>query len=114
MAKENKSAGKVPNLRFPEFGDEWEEKILKEVLTIGSGRDYKHLSSGEVPVFGTGGLMTYVNEYIYEGESVCIGRKGTINIYSSQKTIYCLHLVKNMKLRKLMFKILYFKSWNLA
>src|SRR5690606_32421612 len=32
-----------------------------------------------IPVFGTGGYMTSVNEYLYDGESVCIGRKGTIN-----------------------------------
>ncbi|MBB3969514.1 restriction endonuclease subunit S [Mucilaginibacter phyllosphaerae] len=70
---------RVPNLRFPGFEGEWEQRNLKELFTIGSGRDYKHLSNGDVPVFGTGGLMTYVNEFLYDGESVCIGRKGTIN-----------------------------------
>lgn len=61
-----------------EFG-EWEEKKLGEVLTIGSGRDYKHLEKGNIPVFGTGGFMTSVNSYLYDGETVCIGRKGTID-----------------------------------
>jgi len=69
----------VPKLRFPEFEGEWVEKTLGEVLTIGSGRDYKHLSSGNVPVFGTGGLMCKVDDFLYEGETVCIGRKGTID-----------------------------------
>ena len=58
---------------------DWEEKRLGEVLSIGSGRDYKHLGKGEIPVYGTGGLMTYVDDYLYDGESVCIGRKGTID-----------------------------------
>lgn len=58
---------------------DWEEKRLGDVLTIGSGRDYKHLGQGEVPVYGTGGYMTSVNDWLYDGESVCIGRKGTIN-----------------------------------
>lgn len=58
---------------------EWEEKNICEVLTIGSGKDYKHLSAGAVPVYGTGGHMLSVNEYLYDGESVCIGRKGTID-----------------------------------
>ncbi len=58
---------------------DWEEKRLGEVLKIGSGRDYQHLSKGSVPVYGTGGLMTYVDEWLYDGESVCIGRKGTID-----------------------------------
>jgi type I restriction enzyme S subunit len=71
----------VPKLRFPEFLDagEWEEKKLGEVLTIGNGKDYKHLSKGDVPVYGTGGYMLSVDDYLYDGESVCIGRKGTID-----------------------------------
>lgn len=52
---------------------------LGECLTIGNGQDYKHLLSGDIPVYGTGGVMTYVDDYLYEGETVCIGRKGTIN-----------------------------------
>ncbi|MEP3296061.1 MAG: restriction endonuclease subunit S [Pseudoruegeria sp.] len=58
---------------------DWEEKRLGEVLTIGSGRDYKHLSEGSIPVYGTGGYMTSVDQYLFDGESVCIGRKGTID-----------------------------------
>ena len=69
----------VPKLRFSEFNGEWEEKKIANVLKIGSGKDYKHLQSGDIPVFGTGGYMTSVNECLYDGESVCIGRKGTID-----------------------------------
>jgi type I restriction enzyme S subunit len=58
---------------------EWEEKRLGDILTIGSGRDYKHLGKGDVPVFGTGGYMLSVNEALYDGETVFIGRKGTID-----------------------------------
>jgi len=58
---------------------DWEETRLGEVLTIGSGRDYKHLGKGDIPVYGTGGFMTSVDEYLYDGESVGIGRKGTID-----------------------------------
>lgn len=58
---------------------EWEEKQFKNVFKIGSGKDYKHLESGSVPVYGTGGHMLSVSDYLYEGESVCIGRKGTID-----------------------------------
>ncbi|EGK02366.1 restriction endonuclease subunit S [Dysgonomonas gadei] len=68
-----------PNLRFPEFQEEWSETEIKNILKIGSGRDYKHLETGNIPVFGTGGYMTSINDFLYDGESVCIGRKGTIN-----------------------------------
>ena len=69
----------VPNLRFPEFQEEWITYKIKDVLSIGNGRDYKHLSNGEIPVFGTGGYMTSVDECLYDGETTFIGRKGSIN-----------------------------------
>lgn len=59
--------------------EDWEEKRIGNILSIGSGRDYKHLNLGNVPVYGTGGLMTYVDSFLHQGETVCIGRKGTID-----------------------------------
>lgn len=59
--------------------DGWVEKKLGDVLKIGSGKDYKHLEVGDIPVFGTGGYMLSVNNTLHEGETVFIGRKGTIN-----------------------------------
>jgi type I restriction enzyme S subunit len=58
---------------------EWEHKPISETLTIGSGRDYKHLGPGLIPVYGTGGFMLSVDDFLYDGVSVCIGRKGTID-----------------------------------
>lgn len=58
----------------------WSTYCISDVLTIGNGRDYKHLKEGNIPVYGTGGYMLSVNDYLYEGESVCIGRKGTIDM----------------------------------
>lgn len=71
----------VPERRFPEFKDDqgWKVKSFNELFTIGNGRDYKHLSRGDIPVYGSGGYMLSVNDYLHDGESVCIGRKGTIN-----------------------------------
>ena len=57
----------------------WVRVRLDEVLKFGSGEDYKHLSEGDIPVYGTGGIMTYVNDFLYNGDSVGIGRKGTID-----------------------------------
>jgi type I restriction enzyme S subunit len=65
--------------RFAGFVEEWEEIKLGDLLTIRNGKDYKHLETGEIPVYGTGGIMTYVNSFLYDGESVGIGRKGTID-----------------------------------
>lgn len=56
-------------------------KEWSEVLTIQTGRDYKSVqnSEGKYPVYGSGGLMDYADEYICPENSVVIGRKGTIN-----------------------------------
>lgn len=71
----------VPRVRFGEFegAGKWEIKHISQLLRIGNGQDYKHLSKGDIPVYGSGGYMLSVDGYLYEGESVCIGRKGTIN-----------------------------------
>jgi type I restriction enzyme, S subunit len=69
--------GAMQELLKPKEG--WVTKKLGEILKFGSGKDYKHLSSGEIPVYGTGGLMTFVDDYLYDGFSVGIGRKGTID-----------------------------------
>ena len=57
----------------------WRTVRIGELLRIGNGKDYKHLCIGKIPVYGTGGQMLLVNDYLYDGESVCIGRKGTID-----------------------------------
>lgn len=84
-AKEKQKRGLMQKLltgevRFPGFEEDWETKSLNEILTIGGGRDYKHLGKGEIPVYGTGGYMTSVDQYLIDGETVCIGRKGTIDV----------------------------------
>lgn len=52
---------------------------LKDVLVIKNGKDYKKLSKGKYPVYGSGGIMTYVSDYLYDKPSVLIPRKGSID-----------------------------------
>ena len=52
---------------------------LKELIQIKNGCDYKALGTGDVPVYGSGGLMTRVNKFLYDGESVLLPRKGTLD-----------------------------------
>lgn len=72
---------KVPKLRFKQFENDgdWKKKSFDKLFEIGNGRDYKHLNKGDVPVYGTGGYMLSVDDYLYDGQSACIGRKGTID-----------------------------------
>ena len=72
-------SAKMKQTELGEIPEDWEVKSLGEMLKIGHGIVYKNLKSGDVPVYGTGGYMTSVNGFLYEGETVCIGRKGTID-----------------------------------
>lgn len=70
----------VPKIRFKGFDKEWKENYLHEVINLKSGKDYKHLSEGNIPVYGTGGFMLNVNEALsYNCNGIGIGRKGTID-----------------------------------
>ena len=77
--EQNRLSAKMKQTELGEIPVDWEVKSLGEMLKIGHGKDYKNLKSGNVPVYGTGGYMTSVNDFLYEGETVCIGRKGTID-----------------------------------
>ena len=54
---------------------------LKDIAKIKYGKNQKKVVSpnGKIPIYGTGGLMGYAKESLYEKTSVLIGRKGTIN-----------------------------------
>ncbi|HGO8427526.1 TPA: restriction endonuclease subunit S [Neisseria meningitidis] len=57
-------------------------KTLGEVVNIKNGKDWKNLSSGDIPVYGSGGVMGYVDTFAYDKPSVLIPRKGSItNIF---------------------------------
>ena len=52
---------------------------LGDLAQIKYGKDHKKIRDGNIPVYGTGGLMRKVNEYLYNGDSVLIPRKGSLN-----------------------------------
>jgi len=77
--------------RYPEHKDsgvEWLGKVpahwavvqFKQFVDIQNGSDHKHVEQAEgYPVLGSGGVFTYASEFLYDGESVLLGRKGTID-----------------------------------
>ncbi|HDL7427194.1 TPA: restriction endonuclease subunit S [Yersinia enterocolitica] len=71
---------KVPEIRFKGFGGAWYEVALSSVIDIRSGKDYKHLGKGNIPVYGTGGYMLSVDSALSnDDDAIGIGRKGTID-----------------------------------
>jgi type I restriction enzyme S subunit len=63
--------------------------FLGDLLKIKNGRDHKHLEDGKIPVFGSGGLMRYVNQSLYDDESILLPRKGSLsNIQYTKKPFW--------------------------
>lgn len=64
--------GKIPS--------HWEVCAFKRKIVINNGRDYKEYLDDELyPVMGSGGCFAYCSKYLYDGEAVLLGRKGTID-----------------------------------
>ena len=71
------------------FGDDVERKPLGEVANIKNGKDWKKLDAGDIPVYGSGGVMGYVDTCAYDKPTVLIPRKGSItNIFYVETPIW--------------------------
>lgn len=82
-----KTAQTIYKKMFVEDADEkWETVKLEKVIEVRYGKDHKNLEEGNIPVYGSGGIMRYANKYLYDKESVMIPRKGSLNniIYTDE------------------------------
>jgi len=59
-------------------GAEVEWKPLEKIAQIKHGKDWKNLGEGDVPVYGSGGVMGYADKYSHDKPTVLIPRKGSI------------------------------------
>jgi type I restriction enzyme S subunit len=73
------SGGEMVESELGEIPKGWRIGKLEEVIEIKYGKDHKHLEDGQIPVYGSGGIMRYVNKAIYERQSILIPRKGTLS-----------------------------------
>ena len=67
------------HLFIEQSNPDWRVGKLSDLITIKYGKDHKKLEDGPYPVYGSGGIMRYVERPLYSGESVLIPRKGTLN-----------------------------------
>ena len=66
------------------------EYKVRDLLTIKNGKDHKHLGDGKYPVYGSGGIMRYVDSYLYDKPSILLPRKGTLdNIQYCDTPFWC-------------------------
>lgn len=65
--------GLIPN--------DWEVVKIGDRIEISYGKSQKNVrdKNGEIPVYGTGGIIEMANDFLFDGESILIGRKGTID-----------------------------------
>lgn len=85
MAREYKDSGIEWIGKIPK---EWKTCQLKRLLTFQNGQDYKHVECDHgYPVYGSGGVFMHASQYLYDGEAVLFGRKGTIDkpLYVNEK-----------------------------
>lgn len=76
------------DLRFPNYENTpvvdgvpegWRRAFVTDLLTIKYGKDHKKLDDGDIPVYGSGGIMRKVKTILHSGDSVLIPRKGSLN-----------------------------------
>lgn len=73
------SGGEMVESKLGMIPKGWEVGLLPDLVTVKYGKDHKKLSEGDIPVYGSGGVMRYVDKALYTLETVLIPRKGTLN-----------------------------------
>ncbi|MCL2247238.1 MAG: restriction endonuclease subunit S [Lentimicrobiaceae bacterium] len=60
---------------------DWEVKRLGDALSIKYGKSQAEISdvNGNFPILGTGGIVGFTNQFLYDKSSIIIGRKGSID-----------------------------------
>ncbi len=88
IIREAVNRGIDPNVRLKPSGvnwlgdipEHWEIRRLKNVAKIKNGQDHKQVEANQgFPVIGSGGQFSSASKFLYNGESILFGRKGTID-----------------------------------
>ena len=112
------ATGKFQETEIGKIPVGWKSMKLNEALEIKYGKDHKHLQDGEIPVYGSGGIMRYAEKPLYESESILIPRKGTLsNLFYINKPFWTVDTMFYSKIKiknsgKYLFHLL--QTLNLA
>lgn len=72
----------IPQLRFPEFNGEWEEKKLVNVTNNEDSRrrpvSKTNRKDGDYPYYGANGIQDYIDNYIFDGDYLLVGEDGSV------------------------------------
>jgi type I restriction enzyme S subunit len=92
------------------ISEEWKVEKLTKLVEIKYGKDHSKLDDGNIPVYGSGGIMRYCNKALYDKETVLIPRKGSLNnIMYANKPLWTVDtMFYSVMLRKNIAKYLYY------
>lgn len=80
----------VEGIDMKNLAEGWRIGKLPDLIEVKYGKAYSHLKAGDIPLFGSGGLMGKVNKALYTNPSVLIPRKGTLsNIMFVNQPFWC-------------------------
>lgn len=112
------SGGEMVESELGMIPKEWAVVKLSELLTVKYGKDHKHLLDGDVPLYGSGGIMRFVEKPLYSKDSILIPRKGTLsNLFYLSEPFWSVDTMFYTEIHNASFgKYLFFviKSLNLA
>jgi len=101
-----------------ELPDGWTIGKLEDILVIKYGKDHKHLKDGNIPLYGSGGIMRYVEKALYENPSILIPRKGTLsNLFYLNEPFWSVDTMFFSKIKKTFygrFTFLFLKTLDLT
>ena len=66
--------------------------LLRDILQLKYGKNQTEVSdiNGKYPIYGTGGIMGYANQFLYNKPSILFGRKGSISkVQFVDKPFWC-------------------------
>lgn len=112
------SGGEMVESELGMIPEGWAFVKLSELLTVKYGKDHKHLLDGDVPLYGSGGIMRFVEKPLYSKDSILIPRKGTLsNLFYLSEPFWSVDTMFYTEIHNASFgKYLFFviKSLNLA
>lgn len=88
----------------------WKLERLTELVEIKYGKDHSKIEDGDIPVYGSGGIMRYCKKSLYDEETVLIPRKGSLNniMYANRPLWTVDTMFYTVMLRKHIAKYLYY------
>ena len=88
----------------------WKVEKLTKLVEVKYGKDHSKLDVGNIPVYGSGGIMRYGNKALYDKETVLIPRKGSLNniMYANNPLWTVDTMFYTVMLRKNIAKYLYY------